>query len=93
MSSNTDLNSYFEYVDKVIEESNVIDSEKDYCRRLISFFKVTGRATVDIRYGYSDYTNIEFEEELYILYEILSFRFFKLLNYYAWRKRRKFGIL
>ncbi len=88
-----DLNAYFEYVDNIINVSSVSESEKKYYRKLISIYKVTGLVNSNYIDLNDDYLNINLEDELYILYELLSFRFFNLLNYWAWRKRMKFGII
>jgi hypothetical protein len=89
----TDLNAYFEYVDNVIKVSTVHESEKTYYRKLISIYKVTGMINFDPVDLTEDLSRKNTDEELYILYEMLSFRFYKLLNYWAWRKRTKFGII
>jgi hypothetical protein len=88
-----DINDYFEYVEKIINETNNSDTEKKYYMNIISLYKVTGVASSDVKDILCGIPNRDPEEELYILFEILSMRYFKLLNYWAWRKRIKFGII
>lgn len=96
-----EINSYFEYVDKIIEDdTNVSYSDKIFYRKQISIFKISNISPriSDIKNSTSEFINIDINEinsdvELYYLFEYLSKRFFKLLNYFAWRKRVKFSII
>jgi hypothetical protein len=98
---NVDINTYFEYVDKIIEnDANVSYSDKVFYRNQISIFKISNISPKisDIKNSTSEFINIDINEinsdvELYYLFEYLSKRFFKLLNYFAWRKRVKYGII
>ena len=95
MNNNVDINSYFEYVEQIIEqEKRVANTDKEYYRKMISIFKV-GSFTINKKNSIPKniiYDEIDFEIELYNLFEILSKQFLKILNYHAWRKRVKFNI-
>ena len=87
-----DINTYFEYVNNIIDaDKNTSINDKNFYKKMISIFKV-GTIINICEYNSISQNDLDFEMELYNLFEILSKRFFKLLNYYAWRKRILFDI-
>jgi hypothetical protein len=90
---NDDINSYFEYVDNIINSSKVNEDEKQYYRNLISLYKVCGIVTLEFNDITEDISTKKADDELYILYELLSMKFYKLLNYWSWKNRIEFGII
>ncbi len=81
------INDYLDYVEGIIDKNKDNIFENKIYKEVVSIFKITGTI---------DFENIEdddfvdgknFDNELYLLFEFLSFKYFKLLNYSAWKRK------
>ncbi len=81
------INDYLDYVEGIIDKNEDNIFENKIYKEVVSIFKITGTI---------DFENIEdddfvdgknFDNELYLLFEFLSFKYFKLLNYSAWKRK------
>ena len=91
--AHVDINSYFDYVDNIVNTSTINDSDKNYYKNLISLYKITGIVSFEYVDIIDDISTKDSDDELYILFELLSMRLFNILNYWAWKKREEFGII
>ena len=83
------LTKYFEYIEHLLDtNSRITFKEKCDMRNIISFFKVSGYVDV-IDIHISQYENYDLDNQLYILFEYLSLKLFKLKTYSNWLKNEK----
>lgn len=80
------LNDYFDYIETLLNDDvRIAYSHKKEIREFISFFKVTGYVD-KLELEISNYDSYNLEVQLYVLFEYLSMKLFKVKTYTNWLK-------
>jgi hypothetical protein len=79
------INDYLDYVEGIIDKNEDNIFENKIYKEVVSIFKITGTIDFENIEGDDFVDGKNLDSELYLLFEFLSFKYFKLLNYSAWK--------